>query len=104
MRVTELQRRLMIAINDNVDGRCPNCGDELSATVGSLQPRWSDYFDNIVCYDCATNIAKCVVCLSDVDISDYGDGGEIFDGEIFDGDIICSHCLYNQTNETGDNQ
>ena len=83
MNLKELDqmKRLMIIINDNVDGRCPICGDELSATIGSLKPRWSDYFDNIVCYDCATKIAKCVVCLSDVDISDYGDGGHIYDGE-----------------------
>ena len=94
MNVKELDqiKRLMNVINDNVDGRCPICGDKLSATVGSLQPRWADYFDNIVCYGCATSIAKCVVCLSDVDISDNGDDN----GEISDGDTICSHCLYNQ--------
>jgi len=94
MNVKELDqiKRLMNVINDNVDGRCPICGDKLSATIGSLQPRWADYFDNIVCYDCATSIAKCVVCLSDVDISDNGDDN----GEISDGDTICSHCLYNQ--------
>ena len=54
----DLMKRLMIVINNNVDGRCPICGDKLSATVSNLQPQWSDYFDNIVCYDCATNIAK----------------------------------------------
>jgi hypothetical protein len=57
MNVKELNqiKRLMIVINDNVNGRCPNCGDELSATVGNLQPSWSDYFDNIVCWWCATH-------------------------------------------------
>ena len=48
-------KRLIVVINDNVNGRCPICGDKLSATIGNLQPRWSDYFDNIVCYDCAVN-------------------------------------------------
>ena len=76
-------KRLMVIINDNVDGRCPICGDELSATIGSLQPRWSDYFDNIVCYDCATSIAKCVVCLTDIAASANDDAA------------ICSHCEYN---------
>lgn len=83
-------KRLMVVISLNSDRRCPICHDELSATIGSLQPRWSDYFDNIVCYDCATSIAKCVVCLTDLDMSDYGEGGHIHDGY-----TICSHCEYN---------
>lgn len=48
-------KQLMKVINDNVDGRCPNCGDKLSATIGNLQPSWSDHFDNIVCWWCATH-------------------------------------------------
>jgi hypothetical protein len=86
----EQMKRLMIVINENIDGLCPNCDDKLSATDSAYQPRWSNYYDNIVCWDCATNIVKCVVCLTDLDMSDYGEGGHIHDG-----DTICSHCEYN---------
>ena len=76
-------KRLMVVINDNVNGRCPICGDKLSATDSAYQPRWSNYYDNIVCWDCATNIVKCVVCLTDIAASAIDDGA------------ICSHCEYN---------
>lgn len=48
-------KRLMEIINLDDNRNCPNCGDELSATVSNSQPTWSDYFDNIVCWWCATH-------------------------------------------------
>ena len=82
----EQMKRLTTVINENPDRRCPICDDEL-ATLSNLQPLWSNYYDNIVCWDCATNIVKCVVCLTDLDMSDYGEGGHIHDDY-----TICSHC------------
>lgn len=85
MNVKELDqmKRLIKVINDNVDGRCPICHDELSATASNLQPVWSDYFDNIVCADCAATTLRCVVCLTDIAASANDDTA------------ICSHCEYN---------
>jgi hypothetical protein len=45
-------KTLSAYIANETNGTCPNCGDELSATIGNLQPSWSDYFDNVVCWWC----------------------------------------------------
>jgi threonine synthase len=54
MRVNKLQQHetLQSYIDAETNGTCPNCGDSLSASIGNLQPTWSDYFDNVVCYWC----------------------------------------------------
>ncbi len=76
-------KRLMVVISLNADRRCPICHDELSATASNLKPVWSDYYDNIVCADCATTTVRCVVCLTDIAASANDDTA------------ICSHCEYN---------
>jgi len=76
-------KRLTVVISLNSDRRCPICHDELSATISNLQPVWSDYFDNIVCADCAATTVRCVVCLTDIAASANDDTA------------ICSHCEFN---------
>ena len=76
-------KRLIVIMNENPDRRCPICHDELSATISNLQPIWSDYFDNIVCADCAATTVRCVVCLTDIAASANDDMA------------ICSHCEFN---------
>jgi hypothetical protein len=91
----------------HIDGEichdCHNDPSQLSYSMGDMADlthatqvaifNWCGCEDGERQYgDCPTRIAKCVVCLSDVDISDNGDDN----GEISDGDTICSHCLYNQ--------
>jgi hypothetical protein len=85
MNATELAaiKRLMVVINSNPDRRCPICHDVFSATVSNLKPVWSDYFDNIVCVDCAATTVRCVVCLTDIGAS------------VSDDKAICSHCEFN---------
>lgn len=76
-------KRIVAIISLNDGHRCPVCSDRMSATVSNLQPVWSDYFDNIVCADCAATTMKCVVCLTDIVASADNDAA------------ICSHCEYN---------
>ena len=76
-------KRVMVIINLNAGKCCPVCAYELSATASNLMPVWSDYYDNIVCADCAATTVKCVVCLTDIAASANDDAA------------ICSHCEYN---------
>jgi hypothetical protein len=35
---------------------CPNCRDTMDSNVTCLRPIWSDYYDNVVCLDCAESV------------------------------------------------
>ncbi len=37
---------------------CPNCLDTMNINVTQLRPTWSDYYDDVVCLDCAEEYAN----------------------------------------------
>lgn len=41
-------------VSSNIGKPCTECGDTMDDTHSALIPTWSNYHDNVVCFDCYT--------------------------------------------------
>ena len=57
MRLGEQVTEPYIPRSEYAGQECPICSDKMTMNHDNLLPTWSDEYDNVVCWWCATRVA-----------------------------------------------